>query len=363
MKTSTPIRAILSAALIAALGLSIVPLGANAADFPQRVAIGERSAKSGLGLAEVPLLKRNMGPGLDVMAEQLLADLSKSEDPVNTRGEFKAEKEENRLAFLGTGWTLQVYGDGTRVRYRNYEYLDGAGAKPLPVAKRLTNAKLEKLGRKFIDTKLGRYALLDKGEALVPYFTEYQIGGVGSTKPGAKPAVEEVFASTVIFARSVDGVLILGPGSKIAVIFANDGQPVGFDMDWARYERTGEMQKVLPLKEIDGRTAKLLPFDLSSPDVKTTRFECGYFDLGGRKRDPEAPIQTACLIHANKRQIVDREAFGKDPKSGHTVAAHMGAIPAGAKVELDKNWPQALALLGIEPPKQEPPEEERPRSK
>ncbi|HKO89074.1 MAG TPA: hypothetical protein VJU83_11245 [Burkholderiales bacterium] len=361
MKTFNTTRSILSAALLATFALSITPVPGNAADFPQRVEIGKRSAASGVGLAEVPLLKRHLGPGMEIVAEQLLSDLSKAEDPVHTHGDFKLERADKKMALIGEGWKLQIYGDGTTVKYRNYDYLDGPGRKPLALASRPTQAKLESLGRKFIETKLGRHVQLDKNETLVPYFTQFQIDGGGSIAPGAKPDPEKVMASTVIFARAVDGVPVLGPGSKIAVLFANDGKPVGFDMDWAVYDRTGEMQKVASLKEVQGRMKGLLPFDLGATDVKTTRFECGYFDLGGRQRDADAPLQSACLIHTHKRDVFDKLAYAKDPKSGHSVHAHMGAIPAGVKVELDKSWPQALILLGMEPPKQEPPEEQRPR--
>lgn len=351
-------RSILGAALIAALGLSI-PVAGNAADYPQRVAIGKRSAEVGVGLAEVPLLKRQLGPGMEIVAERLISELSKSEDPINTRGDFKVEKGEGKLAFIGDGWKLQVYGDGTTIRYRNYGFLDGAGYKPLPVAQRPSQDQLERAGRKFIAEKLGYFSALVKNESLIAYYSEFQISSVGSTAPGAKPGPDLVEASTVIFARTVDGVPVLGPGSKIAVIFSNDGRPAGFDLDWASYDRTGEMQKVASLREVNGRMDRLLPFSLSATDVKTTRFECGYFDLGGRKRDVEAPIQSACLIHAHKRHVFDKEVHARDPKSGHSVAAHMGAIPAGATIEKDMSWPQAQILLGMEPPKQEPPEDKR----
>ncbi|HVK54834.1 MAG TPA: hypothetical protein VM532_07365 [Burkholderiales bacterium] len=355
MTTFSNVQKGLSAALFTAIGLSIISSPSVAADFPQRLAIAERSLKSGVGLSEVPLLRRDPGPGMGVMTEQLVANFGQSGDPITTRGALKTERTETKTSVFGEGWSLQVYADGTRVRYRNYEYLDGANNKPVPLASRMSQEQLEKYGREFIANKLGRYVVLGKNEALVPYFTEFQVGGGGSTLPDAKPVAEEVIANTVIFARSVNGVPILGPGSKIAVIFANDGQPTGFDMDWATYQPTGKTQKVSALTEVQSRARKLFPFDLSASDVKTTRFECGYFDIGARKRDVNAPIQTACLVHANKRQIVDKVAFAADPNSGHTVAAYMGPIPAGATVERDMSWPQALTLLGITPPKSDPP--------
>src|SRR5687768_14891263 len=186
MKSFTSTRSILSAALLAIFALPITSAPSFAADYPQRIAIGERSAKSGVGLAEVPLLKRHLAPGMEIVAEQLLSEFSKAEDPVNTRGDFKVERADDKMALIGTGWKLQVYGDGSTVRYRNYDYLDGPGAKPLALSARPTQAALEKAGRQFIATKLARYVQLDKNEALVPYFTQFQIDGGGSTAPGAR---------------------------------------------------------------------------------------------------------------------------------------------------------------------------------
>ncbi|MES2353203.1 MAG: hypothetical protein V4568_02180 [Pseudomonadota bacterium] len=342
-------RKSLAVPLFAAISLSMIHAPVNAADYPQRAAIAGNSAKYGLGVSDVALLRRDSGPGASVRVDQLLKQFSASTDPITTRGIFKTERGEQKTNVIGEGWSLSVFGDGSRMKYRNYAYLDGPNNKPLPLTSRLSQDALEKLGRNFVATKLGQFAVLGRGEALIPYFTQFQVGGGGSTEPGVKSVAEEVFANTVIFARSVNGIPVLGPGSKIAVIFANDGQPVGFDLDWSSYQVSTARQKAATLTDIQSRAKKVFPFDLSAADTKTTRFECGYFDLGARKRDVNAPIQTACLVHANKRQIVDKVAYSKDPNSGHTVAAYMSPVPAGATIERDTNWPEALLLLGIKP--------------
>ena len=349
MKTLSIARKGLVAPLFAAISLAMIYAPANAADYPQRVAIGGNSAKYGLGVSDVALLRRDAGPGASVRVDQLLKQFSASTDPITTRGTFKTERGEQKTDVIGEGWSLSVYADGSRMKYRNYAYLDGPNNKPLPLDSRLSQDALEKLGRNFIATKLGQFAVLGRGEALVPYFTQFQVSGGGSTEAGAKPVAETVFANTVIFARSVNGIPVLGPGSKIAVVFANDGQPVGFDLDWSSYQVTASRQKAATLAGIQDRAKKVFPFDLSAADAKTTRFECGYFDLGARKRDVNAPIQTACLVHANKRQIVDKVAYSKDPQSGHTIAAVMSPVPAGATIERDTSWPEALMLLGVKP--------------
>lgn len=336
-------------AAFALLGVTVADGQAFAADYPARIEIGQRSARLGMAAAEVQLLQRKPGSGMNVVADALLARFAESTDPVSTRGALKTERDLEQMTVFGSGWNLTVYGDGTRIKYRNHAYLDAASVKGVPVAQRMSQDVMEKLGRQFVAAKLGPYAALGKNETLIPYFTEFQIQGGGSTLAGVKPPADEVVAGTVVFTRTVGGMPVLGPGSKIAVMFATDGQPVGFDIDWSAYEPAGKTQKAVALAEIQGRAEKLSPIGLGGPDTKTTRFECGYFDLGARKRDAKAPIQAACLVHANKQQIVDKDAYARDPRSGHTVAAHMAVIPAGATIEHDASWPQALALLGEKP--------------
>lgn len=359
MKMFSATRKTLGLSLLTIIAASAVQLSAVAADFPQRQEIAAISAKYGVNASAVPLLKREVGPGISVMSDRLLKGFSTATDPVTTAGSFKTQRGIDKIAFIGTGWTLQVYADGTKVRYRNYDYLDGVDNKPLPLASRLTQSQLEKLGREFVSSKLGRYVTLGLNETLVPYFTEFQVHGGGSTLPDAKPVDDVVMASTVIFTRAVGGIPVLGAGSKLAIIFANNGKAAGFDMDWAAYQNTGVMQKVASLTEVQGRASKLFPFDLASADTKVTRFECGYFDIGARKHDVNAPVQSACLVHANKRQIVDKVVYDKDPTSGHTLAAHMGPIPAGATIERDTSWPQALTLLGVKVPNTDVPADKR----
>lgn len=319
-----------------------------AADYPQRVAAAARAQKAALGKVTIPLLRRAPGLGREVVAEMLLKRFSDPADSIQTSGLPAIERRKDRLDFVGKGWIMHVDDDGTSVRYRNYGYLDNpANNKPLPLAQRMSQDTLEKLGMEFIKLRLGDLIPLAANEQLLPFFSEFQISGGGSTKPGEKPIAEEVLANTVVFSRVIGGVPVIGAGSKIAIIFANNGKPVGFDFDWARYEATGERQTTLSITEINARAAKLSVVDLKSPLTKMTRFECGYFDFGARRRDPLAPLQTACAMHVHKKEIVDADVYAKDPNSGHTTAAFLQAIPLGAKPAVDNKWPEARILLGM----------------
>ena len=335
--------AVLTAAL--ALGASL----AGAADYPQRKDLAARSAQEGLGRAEVGLLARTAGPGSEPTAQALLSRFGNSRRAVTTRGTAKPAVHKDSVSFAGDGWLLQVYADGTRVHYRNYDSLESKKGLGRPVADRLSLEKLEGLGRRFIATQLAGLVTLEAGDELVPLFTEHQISGGGPAREGAKPFAEKVMASTVVFGRAVDGVAVVGPGSKVAVLFTNDGEAVGFDYDWPKYARTGRTQRVLALGDIRERAHGLTAADLGAPGVTVKRIECGYFDAGARRRDAKAPIQAGCGIQYSQRTIVDAEANRRDPASGHTTAAFVEAIPAGAAVESDEGWPQAVSLTGGSP--------------
>lgn len=360
MKNSSSTRLIFGVSRWVAV-VSLLSGLAWAADFPQRMESAKRSAAQGLGRAELPLLKRRPGPGMSAVAGALAKKFSQSAGPITTRRGSKTQTHRNRVRIAGDGWALQVYGDGTKARYRNSAYLDRYATLARPVGQRLSESRLEALGRQFIREHLQDLVALGPDEALVPFFTEFQIGGGGPAKAGAPMIEEQVVANTVVFSRSVNGTDVVGPGSKIAITFANDEKPIGFDFDWPAYEPAGRTQRVVPLPEIQKRMQQLGVARTDSPGVKLERFECGYFDAGVKRRDPEVPLQAGCFVHTSARRIVDQAAHRQDSGSGHLLAAFVDAIPAGDPVEPDKRWRHAAKLLGITPTVRETMPSERKR--
>jgi hypothetical protein len=328
----------LAAALLAAGG-------ASAADYPHRKALGERSASVGLGVPRVEVLERAAGPGAAATLDSLRARFSASQRAVNTRGDAEREEETHSHSLKGDGWLLQVYADGTRVRYRNYAALAGKQSLARPVAQRLSEHELEELGRRFVAIELAGLLPLGAGEELVPLFTEHEINGSGPVSATAAADVEDVTASTIVFGRTVRGVTVIGPGSKVAVVFTNDGEAAGFDYDWPRYTATGRSQDVIAMPQLRQRSQGLTAVALDGPDVTMRRLECGYFDAGARRRDASAPIQSACGFQYTVRTAV---APGT-PNASRAMAAYVDVIPAGAFIEPDGGWPQALRLTGGTP--------------
>jgi hypothetical protein len=325
---------------------------AHAADYPYRTTLTSKSATSGLGATDVELIKRLPGAGADQVLDMLRARFASSQGAVNTRGASEREQERHSHALKGDGWLLQVYADGTYVRYRNYAVLESKQNLARPVAQRLSQQALEERGRRFISEALAEAVPLGAGEVLVPLFTEHEINGSRSATLDAAADVETVTASTVIFGRTIGGISVVGPGSKIAVVFTNDGEAAGFDYDWPRYAMTGQRQGVIAMPQIRQRARGLTTVELDAPGVSVKRVECGYFDAGARRRwrDPSAPIQAACGFHYSQRTLAN------GPTPTDMLAAYVEAIPAGVVIESDAGWPQAIRLTGgaVSEPEQPP---------
>jgi hypothetical protein len=318
----------------------------EAADFPQRTALARRSAAQGVGRAEVELLVRSPGPGSAPTETLLLQRFARPGSTIVARGTTERQVDRDHVLLSGADWSLSVSGDGSKVRYRTSADRRRENRLARPVAQRLSPRRLETLGRTFIASELRGLVRLGPGESLVPLFTQHEITGGGSTVKGVRPVAEKVVASTVVFGRAVDGVSVVGPGSKVAITFANDGKPIGFDYDWPVYERTGRIQRVLPPVHIHSRAGGVLAARPGSEGVTVKRFECGYFDAGARRHDPQALVQAACSYQYSKRTIVDPELHRKDPASGHVTSAFIEAIPAGQTVERDAGWSQAARVRG-----------------
>ena len=149
---------------------------------------------------------------------------------------------------------------------------------------------------------------------------------------------EGLIASMVVFGRTIDGLDIVGAGSKVAITFANDGTSVAVDCDWPQYSKLDAWQKVLDIRDIEERAR--VQSRIRVGDSSVERFECGYFDAGGKKRrrDLTAPIQTACFVHELETKTANFMPIG---------SGRITVLPIGEKVEYDDAWPMARTLSSL----------------
>lgn len=330
-----------------------------AGDSAARKQLQQRSIDTGVGTAQAPLLQVNAGPGRQAALNAVKARFARGSEKITLAGRTRTEAKNKSIMYRGPGWALEVAGDGRKVRYRNFAYLDGTSNERVPVAQRPAQAELESKGRRFVAEQLKDLVRLGPGEELVPLFTEYQIAGGGSTAADARRQAETVGAAHVVFSRTINGVHVIGPGSKVVVIFGADGTIAGFEYDWPDYQRSRKVQKSVPIAEVRERARKLAPEDVARRDARVEKIECGYLDRGTDRRDATASLQLACAIYTVSRSIVDQAAHQRDSGSGHLTIAKITVVPAGETVEPDPKWPLAQKhlgrpFIGAEPPKDGP---------
>ena len=292
------------------------------------------SLERGLPKSSVPLLEVVKGPGAAEVMDGLLAGLA--DLGVSPKTVQRQEKSEKGVFVFGDGWKLKVYGDGSRVRFRHNGLLDeheDAQAKFQP----LDPDRLVELGQSFVKKYLSKVVVLGRDEELVPFGIPYQVHAMQSTEQGSEPE-EQTVAGVIVFSRKVGGVDVLGKGSKVAVLFTNEGTPFGFDVDWPALDAYSE-QKVADVQEIQKRAVEVAQAEDQAQDLQLQRFECGYVDPGQRKRGA-APLQAGCFHFYTARTAAQSE----DGAKGYLKLAFVDVVPAGAEIIPDENWDETLKL-------------------
>ena len=191
---------------------------------------------------------------------------------------------------------------------------------------------MEQLGREFIKGPLSPLVQLQTNENLTFLGARYLRQG-GANVQDAK-AKEFLVANIAIFSREVNGLPIVGSGSKIAVWFTPEEKVIGIDVDWPQYKANEKMEKLLPKDELRHRIeAASVPLS-GTQNVKVRRLECGYVDLGATRRNAATPIQPGCAI-----------AFQGFAENGvGSTYGRFEFVPAAEVVYSDEHWPLATQL-------------------
>lgn len=324
-------QSILVTALVSASFTNVV----NAADSSFRVSLDAKSRRVGVGHPSLPILVRLAGPGREMATAKLLNRLGASSSlSVRIEAGATTEVSDDRSRTTAGDWSLTVFADGTKAKFQNYAYLTRHPELIRKVERRMPQEEAEKRGAAFIASELSEFVVVGSNEALVPLKTIYEIRQAQSVN-SKTPDPAEAVSTTAVFSRTVNGVAIVGTGSKVAVTMANDGKVVAFDYDWAPLAYGGEQQEVLGLSSINRRAAGLSGKNMSPGSVAMKHFECGYADLGARKAGSGSVLQPACVL-----QYLDEKAVA----GGIITSGHGYLIPTGVNVRADKGWPEAQAL-------------------
>ncbi|WP_394822037.1 hypothetical protein [Pendulispora albinea] len=282
-------------------------------------------------------------------------------------GRVTQERSAARLRAKGASWRLDILAnDGSAAEYSNDDARGRARALATDATKAMTPSALESAGRAFIASKLTSVIVLEPGETLVPETVAYRSDSGGKTD-GSGETTTVVSANRVVFSREINGIPVVGTGSKIILTFLSDGSVESFRYDWPKYALTGRVQTSAPIGNILQRIQKVvgaredvhglqpifMPSQVTADtridlgaDVQLERLACGYYDPGFTVRESVGVVQAGCYYHAVHYQ---------GGSQGVVSAGLSGAVPASVQAERDDAWPEETLIRGVSASWGEPP--------
>jgi hypothetical protein len=318
------------------IALALLAFSASATlaeDSEYRKRLNERSLNEGFSRQEAGTLAITVTSERKGQSDRII-ELAKSGRLGKLLGlSFEAPTQDGRktTSFVSEQGYLQVYADGSHFKLR------GDLDKVTPVEsnggkEKVELGRLEQLGREFIEGPLSSVVKLQENDNLTFLGARYLRQG-GASIRDAK-STEFLVANIAIFGREVNGMPIIGSGSKIAVWFTPEEKVIGVDVDWPQYKPNEKTEKLLPKDELRRRIeAAAVPLT-GAQNVTVRRLECGYVDLGATRRNAATPIQPGCSIAY--------QGSGEDGKA--PAFGRIEFVPAAEVVYPDEHWPLATAL-------------------
>lgn len=289
-----------------------------------------RSRTRGMDRKTVPLLVRTVGPGSESRTADVVSLFKDSGGSVHTRDLKKYETKHDYVWAEGEGWFVQVRGNGDWIRYRRTDYLHSYKNPHRALKDAPNEARMVGVAQSFVRSELAALVPLDRNEKLEHFRTVRET--YGSEHRATREKSESVISTEVVFTRQINGVDVLGAGSKVMVMLANDGAVVGFDVDWSLFEDVGVQENIVELPVIKGRSVAATMVAKDGRSNRLSRYECGYFDVGSARADPGAFLQPACISH-----LLTTNSLA----SGIVVNGGLIEVtPAGENPERDSAWPE-----------------------
>lgn len=332
-------------------GSMFLALPVHATDFATADANAVRSLTQGVGVAALPILSRQAG-SVEATISTLTQSLCKSNCASVNRANLS-----DRIRVTGATWHLDVFGDGTMAEYADDSVRTRAQAAAVADGSSMSQASLEAAGRAYVANVLAGTIVLGSGETLEADLTSARRHGGSDRAGNVAPVVNT--GNRVVFRRRINGIPILGAGSKIAITFLNDGSVESFRYDWPTYAQTGQTQSTALAGDVLQRVQQVVGvrsgslstavvavpasptsstrIDLGG-NIQLERLACGYYDAGLLNRSAVAPVQAGCYYHAV--HVVSQ--------SGATLtAAFAGAVPGAVQALPDDSWPEERLLRGV----------------
>jgi hypothetical protein len=343
-----------SAALVLGTLLAISAASPTRAENSARADENARRSLAGaLGERALPVLARRSARTPEATLSALGESLRRLDASLSVERATR-EAQQGRLLVTTANWRLVVFRDGSAAEFVNLGAAGKAHESRVDASRKMSSDALQSAGRDFIARYLADAIVLGPSERLEPEMTSVRIeGGVAADGTAGYSAV---VASRIVFTREIDGVPVVGAGSKVTITFLNDGSLESFRYDWPQYIATDRVQPTTDVAEVLNRVGRIagvrpetllrggdrpaLAPDRSAQGMTTLqRLVCGYYDPGVMARDADAPVQTGCYFH-----LVNTRGEGDYV----TRAARSGAVPAGRQIEADRSWPEAARILGMD---------------
>jgi len=271
----------------------------------------------------VKLMVRKNGLGKELITQKLIEKF-KTGDTINTKtsGNWEMNLKDDFNSVVGDGWDLTVFGDGTRVNYRNWKYVLENKAK-YGKAKAMSLTELKTAGEKFIKGELKDFVKLGVGEELVFMQSKYEVDIVGSDDGSFYD--ETLGANIAYFGRKKDSLMFVGNSSMIIVEFSNDRKPVSFYYKWKDYEELEDQINIASREEINYRISSFSSMNFGNVKNLDVKLICGIYD------DSEY-VQPACEV--KQKGETDNGSFG----------GIINIIPAGKNHAEGGNWGELKML-------------------
>jgi hypothetical protein len=331
-------------AMLVASAMMIAGKSVSAEELPQTKAHEQFSVTKGFAKPALPALHRSGAVDQNKVTGALIEKLGLESIPQST-------KHGETLHLGGKQWSLDVTADGNGVEYQDAAAGARAHALGKPVTQKMSADELEQKGRDFIASKLSSQIVLGANEELVAVRADYRFEGGQDAKTGE--VSQAVVANRIVFGRTLNGVPVVGNGSKVVLTFVNDGSLESFRYDWPQYQAAAS-QNLVDAGEILSRVQKVIgarngvatptsgvavpssegqayPVALT-PNTKLQALECGYYDAGSFTRHAAQSVQPGCAYHA-----VSQDSNGMR-------AGYAGAVPAGDQFDQDEAWLETQIL-------------------
>jgi hypothetical protein len=283
---SAPTSIILTAMLATAGSAAVY-----AASSPWSEDHARRSLSVALGERALPVLMRRSMRTPEATIASLITSLGRVDQSISVE-KTSRESERGRVLVIGKDWRLAVFRDGSAAEFINHAATSRAHEIKAEPSRAMPIAQLEAAGRSFMARSLADTVMLGPTERLEPEATSARTEG-GVAVDGTL-AYSAVVANRIVFTREVEGVPVVGAGSKVTITFLNDGSVESFRYDWPQYTRTERIQATAPVAEILRRVQRVAGIRTDRdfvPRADHRPSEAGSppIDLGGRATRSASP--------------------------------------------------------------------------